>query len=156
MFSSAFLCSCTCGLFRSSELPLTLFAGEWCCHDFGSTGLQGSLSLSLSLGFLLAQALLYLLAHPCMIRIIPLLSVLCLAIPRGRPNIQRCHVFHYPVFSPHLHSMEGTGLRQSTKEDLFWYSMFRHSGNVSQPPHVIQHYNFSNHLSLPKHLPNLR
>ena len=97
----------------------------------------------------------YLLVHAYMICIKPLLSVLCLAISR-RPNIQRCHVFHYPVFPPHLHSMEGPGLRQSTKEDLFWYSMFRHSGYVSQPPHAVQHYNFSNHLSHPKHLPNLR
>ena len=34
----------------SYKLPLTLFTSVWCCYDIGSTGLQGSLSLSLSLG----------------------------------------------------------------------------------------------------------
>lgn len=50
--------------------------------------------------------------------------------------------------------MEGPGLWQLPKEDLFWFSMFRHSGYVSQSPHAVQHYTFPNHLSHPVHLPN--
>ena len=50
--------------------------------------------------------------------------------------------------------MEGPGLWQLPKEDLFWFSMFRHSGYVSQSPHAVQHYTFPNHLSHSVHLPN--